>query len=53
VTASISPNPATGTASSLTIRTAKNSPRGTYTLTITGASAGVPSATTSVTLIVN
>lgn len=51
VTASFSPNPTTGTSSTLTISTATSTAAGTYTINITGTS-GPLSHPTSVTLVV-
>jgi hypothetical protein len=53
VTAAFNPKHTTGNSSTLTVRTGALTTFGTYTLTITGTSAGVPTATTTVTLIVN
>jgi len=50
--ASFSPNPATGTSSTLNVTTLAATPAGSYPLTITGTS-GTLSRTTSVTLVVN
>ncbi len=46
VTGTFSPNPASGTSATLSIRTLRPSPSGTYTLTITGTSGSVTSSTT-------
>ncbi|GAC1331814.1 MAG: hypothetical protein NVSMB17_10180 [Candidatus Dormibacteria bacterium] len=51
-TGSFNPNPATGTASTLSVSTATGTPAGSYPLTITGTS-GSLIRTTSVTLVVN
>jgi len=51
--ASFSPNGTTAGSSTLTITTAKNSARGTFTVTITGTGPGVPNATTTVQLTIN
>jgi hypothetical protein len=51
--ASFSPNPATGAASTMNVSTnASTTPPGTYTLTITGTGSGVPTHNTTVTLVV-
>jgi subtilisin family serine protease len=51
-TASFSANPATGSSSTLTVRTRTTTPRGTYTLRISGASSGVTTRQATVTLTV-
>jgi subtilase family serine protease len=50
VTASFSPNPTTTTTSTLSLKSTRSSPTGAHTIGITGASAGFPNATTSVSL---
>ena len=50
--ASFSPNPATGSSSTMTVTTSGAAPTGSYTITITGTS-GVLLRTTTVTLVVN
>lgn len=53
VTGSFNPSSVSGTSSTLTITAANGARRGQVTLTITGTSAGLPNATTTVTLTVN
>jgi hypothetical protein len=52
VTGTFNPSTVTGTSSTLTLIAAGNAQRGTFTLTITGTSAGAPTATTTVRLTV-
>jgi hypothetical protein len=53
VTGSFVPNPVSGSSSTLSFTAARNGPKGTYTVTITGTAAGAPNATTTVRLTVN
>jgi len=53
VTGSFNPTAPTGPSSMLTITAAPGAARGTFILTITGTSPGLPNATTTVTLTVN
>jgi hypothetical protein len=52
VTATFNPSSVTGASSTLTVTVASNATRGTGTLTITGSSAGIASASTTVSLTV-
>jgi len=52
VTATFNPSSVTGTSSTLTVDVANNAAHTTRTLTITGSSAGAPSASTTVSLTV-
>ena len=49
--ASFSPNPTSGNSTVFTVQAGKNTPKKSYTITITGSGGGV-SASTTVTLIV-
>lgn len=53
VTGTFAPNPATGTASTLSIVTTAATVPGTYALTVTGTATGIASRTTTVSLTVN
>jgi hypothetical protein len=52
VTASFNPSTVTGTSSTLTLTASKSAQPGTFTLTITGTTAGLPAATTTIAVTV-